>query len=375
MLKISNKQLGFILTGLFLITSGCSGEKSSIEPKENNKTISIESVYLDQGSSLSDNRILVTNGKTGKDERFGFLDKDGKIVIDIQYPYAMNFNDEFAKVKLESGYMAFIYKDGKQVIDKINGKNITSADVFIDGYASVVLEGEDGKSYIIDKSGNVVLKHEQAGYAYRNLGGGFFERTIGNDYSKPMEIVKADGSILSDKDIKDIVFSDEEIGYYSFDLESYGIWDSEYGQKITEPLYSHISRFSDGVAFVITNDGKAQIINEKGECITDLSKLYSTIDIEKSKTSIKDSVLSIKLTDKEGVCLLDTKGNVVKQTQYDSIGAFSDDIAVCEKNGKYGYVNSNGEEIIKPQYDIATNVDDNIAFVSKDNLIIKLNLK
>lgn len=375
MLKNFNKQIGFILIGVFLITSGCLSVQSlNKQSKSNdNQAISVKNVYLDSSSTLTNNRILVTNGETGQDERFGFLNKDGEVVIDIQYLYSMNFNDGLAKVQLESGYMAFIDEYGKQVINNVNQKNIISCDIFKDGYASVVLEGENDKSYVIDKSGNVILNPEQAGYSYRNLGGGLFERSIGNDYSKPRIIVKTDGSVLYDEQIKDIVFAEDKICYYSLDLENYGIWDSEKDEKITPPLYSNVSRFSGGVAFVITNDGKAQIINEKGECIAELSKLYPTIDIESSKTLISDSVCSIKFKDKQGICLIDSRGDIVAQTQYDYIGEFYDGIAICEQNGKYGYVNSKGVETIKPQYDLATNVEDKIAFVSKDNSIIKLN--
>ncbi len=45
---------------------------------------------------------------------------------------------------------------------------------------------------------------------------------------------------------------------------------------------------------------------------------------------------------------------------------FNDNIALANKNGKYGYVDTKGNELFAPEYDEASNVYKNICFVKKD---------
>ena len=51
-------------------------------------------------------------------------------------------------------------------------------------------------------------------------------------------------------------------------------------------------------------------------------------------------------------CLLDKNGKEITMGKYyDCIWNFSEGMARVEKNDKWGYINKNGKEIVKPKYD------------------------
>jgi hypothetical protein len=56
--------------------------------------------------------------------------------------------------------------------------------------------------------------------------------------------------------------------------------------------------------------------------------------------------------------------------KYDNIGKFYNGIAIVRLNGKVGAINSNGKEVIKPEWDKLTGFgQDGIGFAHKDGLV------
>ena len=56
--------------------------------------------------------------------------------------------------------------------------------------------------------------------------------------------------------------------------------------------------------------------------------------------------------------------------KYDNIGKFANGIAFVRLNGKVGAINSNGKEVIKPEWDKLTNFGkDGIAYAHKDGMV------
>ena len=66
-------------------------------------------------------------------------------------------------------------------------------------------------------------------------------------------------------------------------------------------------------------------------------------------------------------CLLNKNGKEITMGKYyHCIWNFSDGMAKVEKNGKKGYVDKNGKEIVKPKYDKAYDFSGGMAMVSKN---------
>lgn len=79
-------------------------------------------------------------------KKYGYMDMDGKVVIDAVYDDADGFSEGLAAVKIKKKW-GFIDKEGKEVIPFI----YKGTAQFRDGHAYVWLKG---KSFYIDKNGN-----------------------------------------------------------------------------------------------------------------------------------------------------------------------------------------------------------------------------
>ena len=94
--------------------------------------------------------------------KYGYIDKNGKVVIDFKYDFASEFSEGLARVKKGEKY-GYIDKNGNVVIDFI----YDDADNFSDGLARVkqVIKYDSDKNAenkemwkYIDKDGKVVLQ-------------------------------------------------------------------------------------------------------------------------------------------------------------------------------------------------------------------------
>ena len=61
--------------------------------------------------------------------------------------------------------------------------------------------------------------------------------------------------------------------------------------------------------------------------------------------------------------------------QYDEVYGFSEGLAVVKKDGKYGFINTNGEEVIPCRYDFARSFSEGLADVEKDRKYGFINTK
>ncbi len=108
-------------------------------------------------------------------------------------------------------------------------------------------------------------------------------------------------------------------------------------------------------------------------CLFTLSAFYSTAFGQAN---------SVTFFQKNGLWGLrhDTKGKIIVKPKYSNkekpwFGGFSDDLAVVEKNGKFGLIDKTGKEIVPIQFDAINNVHfGNIIQVSKNNKWALLNI-
>lgn len=82
-----------------------------------------------------------------EEDRFGFIDKTGKIVIPPKFRFAGDFYENVAVARLDSGF-GFINRKGEFIIKPV----YDYAKDFYDGVAIVI---KDSKSYFLDKKGRI----------------------------------------------------------------------------------------------------------------------------------------------------------------------------------------------------------------------------
>ena len=284
-------------------------------------------------------------------DKYGFADGNGNIVIPLKYDDAKDFSEGLASVKL-NGKWGYIDKSGNEVIPlKYN-----EADNFSEGLAAVKLDGKRGildrKCGFIDKNGNVVIP---------------FKYDDAEDFSEGIAIVKLDGKcgILGPSKCGFIDKSGNEVTPLKYDLAGdfseglarvklngkYGYIDKG-GNEVIPFKYDSAGDFSEGLALVELN-GKYGFIDKSGKEVIPFK--YD------DALSFSDDLASVKLNDKYG--FIDKSGKEVIQLKYDDAWSFSEGRARVELNDKWGFIDKSGKEVIPLKYDDAWNFSKGLALV------------
>jgi hypothetical protein len=140
-----------------------------------------------------------------------------------------------------------------------------------------------------------------------------------------------------------------------------GVVDLNTGKEIVPPTYDDIWIFGwlKEVTYAKKN-GKCALINNKGQLLTD----FNFDDVQ----TYQDDIYGAEKDGKWGY--IDLKGNTVIPFEYDNTeGFFNEKILPLKKNGKYGYINKEGKEITNFKYDKAER------FLNKDKAKIVLDGK
>lgn len=102
--------------------------------------------------------------------------------------------------------------------------------------------------------------------------------------------------------------------------------------------HDYISDFIDGYG-VLEKDGKWTLVDK------DYNTIFSTSEYEVN--NIYDDILCVKYIENSKYGLIDINGNIIAAPQYDTPIIFSEGLAMVERNGRVGYLNTEGQEIIK----------------------------
>lgn len=110
--------------------------------------------------------------------------------------------------------------------------------------------------------------------------------------------------------------------------------------------YDYAGAFYCGVA-AVQNDGKWAIIDENGENVTDF--VYEDVKLDDKGIAFRGNRALVKY--KGEYILIDTEGDRIGSGAWSDADAFNADmIAAVEKDGKWGFINAEGEVEISYQY-------------------------
>ena len=258
----------------------------------------------------------------------GFIDKNGNIIYS-NFMSASSFKDGIAEVKFAEKNYGFIDKNGKVLCS-----GFEEVGSFRNGFAIVTLkkgkESYNNLSAVIDKTGNYVVKPIKG-------------RILG-----PTE-----GYFLVTNDLKECRF----IRPYENEFCSY--------------VFREASEFSEGLSVVLFNDTIC-FVDKNMNIVRNLSYLNSLYNYKHIGTwnKFRDGILELKLYG-EKYCLdtiwLNKQGHMVSEPLDNEIydkDNFSDGLMPKDAEYKnYGYVNSNGEYVIQPQFGFADKFKNGVAIV------------
>jgi len=262
-----------------------------------------------------------------KNGQFGYIDAEGRVVIEPRYALASAFSEGMAGVmirgKKDKTFTAYIDKTGRIVIKPMEG----SGGNFSSGVASVLFGG----SYLyIDKKGRWASLA-----SYQNA----------EDCTEGLCAVRMD----------------------PLGPKRWGYIDTS-GAVIVKGQYDWAKPFKEGIARVgimigepytkngaPAYDGKEGYIDKTGKPITELR-------FEKAG-DFSDGMAQVRVKGKWGY--IDKTGNLVISPQYDETAAFREGFAAVKIDGLWGFINKTGGLAIATQFDYVKGFSEGLASARK----------
>lgn len=336
----------------------------------------------DYAFNFSDNGLALV----GKDDKFGFINLNGKVVIDIEYDYAIPFENDVSIVS-KGGKYGVINSRGKIVT--VNPKNAEEKGLYYESIKSFVKEPVTSNIYaiavfnglygLINTKGEIVLDFKYEELA--NIGNGYVAYREDDKWG----YVGYDGTPLTKSLYLSVGAFDKNgfaIASYEsgFDDENYVILNSNGKWVYDDISISKIERINSVYFKVLTTDGKYGILDNKlneynqldslkietkytylekvseellaySTNTDELNRKYGLIDFEGnvkteeiyvSVKSAGDKLVAIKEDDDKFIIFnLDLSQSF--EFECDKIYEFHYGVAVFEIEGKFGYVDENGE--------------------------------
>lgn len=344
------KKIGIIL--LLLLLVGCSKESAVVE-------------FEIDGLSLVDGFIVDGYMMVEKDGLLGLMDMDGKVVLEPVYKDLKLLNDGFAFLQGTDDHKSVMNVASGKVLDEIDGGSIRIVSGFNDGYC-VVLSEENDNGYIIDSDFNIMFDTEKYINNYY-LGHGLFTRTPMAE-KRVYEIVDEKGSAIATLDDRIIFMNGQNVGV-SYKNQIFTLWDFEKNAFIKDCEYDQLSYFVDNRALAISiNKTTYDIIDGKGSIIKELPYTFEDINVNLI-FSFNENLMPINFNDPKNnpAVVINEEGEIVFETKYSVISPFSNGVATVELDGKYGYVDIKGNELVPCEYDFVTNVYNGTCFLRKED--------
>lgn len=230
----------------------------------------------------------------------GYLDNDGKEIAPCIYSTISPFSDGLSRVRKDDLY-GFIDKQGKEAIPC----KYEYAEVFSDGLALIEREGLYG---FIDKQGNEVIPCKY---------------TYAHSFSEGLAAIQmADADGIS------------KVGY----IDSKGNETIHCIYNVADGMHP----FSKGIAVVMDEQGFLGGVDAKGKEI--LPFVYGDIQVF-------DNVIVTREATSQSYRLLDKTGNEISTSVYDAIYPSDSGLIIVVKDGKSGFINQEGKEVIPLTFD------------------------
>ncbi|WP_018247620.1 WG repeat-containing protein [Orenia marismortui] len=365
------------------------------------------------------NNISITKAQEGrirfkKDNKHGYLDYNGEVVIKAEYKYANDFKNGVAKVFQDDKGYFYINKSGEVVFsvedikEKLEIEGNLSVEEFQEGLAKVSTyrkvayintQGEivvpfiytqgrsfsDGLAYVSDEEGKyfinklgekvITINKDDQNYYYDFKNGLAKYR---NNENYKYGFIDKEGQIKIEANYDSI--DDFSEGYAVFEEDNlFGMIDQE-AKVVIEAKFKSIGDFSDGITFLY--DGVYTVfLNHDFKPVYQLTGYYSR-DYDNDFITLQYSD-GLGVVDKNGHLvdkvsdayqigdgfILEDKKNILKVQNLAQKSSRVDENIDIYKNYNYIFVNQRGEEVINlNDYDEVFPFHEGRARVKKDNL-------
>ncbi|MGN1327876.1 MAG: WG repeat-containing protein, partial [Clostridia bacterium] len=323
--------------------------------------------YYEQNTKY-DNAGYIVNIKTDEGYRYGYINSKGKQILDTIYTNIKRITE----IKTNETVYLTTYKNGKVGIIK-NGQTIIENEyenIEYDSTTQLLAIQKNAKQGVYDLSGNMVLPIQ---YDEINFAGKYINANKDNK----LLVFDAAGILQNDDSYKSLI--PVEGGKYNITIDranNYGVIDNN-NIVVIENKYSYIEYAFDDY-FIVSQNGKSGIVDTKSNVVIPIeknvvhhingTKIIQTINSENNTSEIYNEKMEkvssnvnsriyirdnyIEVLTSNNVEYFDFNGN-----KKDAKDIFENNIFAKEENGKWGYVDKNGNTVIDFKYEMTTNIN------------------
>ena len=280
--------------------------------------------------------------------RYGFMNKDGDIVIEAKYKNVSEFFEGVAYVQdtNDNGYL----------IDKDENKISTVEGVCLGLYDGLFLIKVDNKWGYIDKSGEWIIKP-----SYESIDV-FTEGLAEAQLNGKWGFIDKSGKWIIEPSYESVESFTEGLAA----VELNGKWGfiDKSGKWIIEPSYESVESFTEGLAAVKANE-KWGYIDKSEEWI--IEPFFHEASALKNGYAIV-GVYDINHDFKQGV--INKKGEFIIEAKYDGVylDSFDKGGFIFYEKGLFGVLNLTGEVAIEPKYTCFIRQGENKIFMDTDTI-------
>lgn len=337
-----------------------------IKPEYN--SISTDGYY--DPNTKYENAGYIVNIRTDEGYRYGYINNKGKQTLDTIYTNIKRITE----IKDNNSVYLITYKSGKAGMLK-NGQTILENEyenIEFDSTNQILALQKNAKQGVYDLSGNMILplQYDEITFLGKYINGYKDDKLLVFDVSG---ILQSDDSYKSVMPVND--------GKYSITIDKnnkYGVIDNN-KIVVIENKYSYIEYAFDSY-FAVSLDGKSGVIDVNSNIIIPIEKnvvqhingtnIIQTIDSDTNTSEIYNNKMEkvssytdmriylkddyIEIVAQNNVEYFDFNGN-----KKESKDIFSNNnIFAKEQDGKWGYVDKNGDTVVDFKYDMATNINE-----------------
>ena len=259
--------------------------------------------------------------------KIGFINKRGEIVIKPEFYHVNNFHEGLAVVETKKGW-CIINRTGKTILEPKNYIICATCCLlkqcrFSEGLFRVILSSKWER----DRKSNKLIRIDKWGFI-NNKG----EIAIIGDYNWVDNF--SEGFARFKKGL---------IIYHTGIEEAYGGkygFINKNGEIVIKAKYKNAKSFSEGLSAVCKKNNNWGYINKKGKM-----KIKPRFE---EAYSFSCGFARVKIDGKFGY--IDKSGNYIIQPTFENAKDFSQCYAAVEANGKWGYIGTNGKYFIEPKF-------------------------
>ena len=361
-----------------------TGEYKTKALNSKNEEIFTDYDQIEAISSTDENNNLSYDGnvlRVQKDGKYGLIDLSGKSLLPCEYDNITSVEGVEGAIKITKDGKVGVADDKGQILipteyNNAEGLGTQSSQGFI-------VQNEEGKYGIVNISNNQILETKYDSVSKIHEG----DYYVATDSGK-QKVISKDGTEVLNGDYDEIIdiLRNPENGVIYKKQNKYGVMKLD-GTVTVNPNYDDLKEAKTGT-LIASSNGKYGIIDLSGETKLDFkyqSLLYNEkADIyvgenEKFNNEILDSNYNVKLT---GILIdLDDEKGYIELRQDDQYKYYNfrfeeqnqadiftnNTLFVSKKDGKYGFVDKNGNIVVDYIYDDATKQNDfGYAGVKKD---------